>query len=162
MFERYTETARKAIFVARFEASQFGSEYIETEHLLLGILRVDGPLAMRLIKAPASIESIREQVEKQFVRREKISTSVDLPLSHQCRRALANGAEEAERLNHKHIATEHLFLGLLGSKVCRLEGDGRERRDRFQAEAGGDPLIANRNSCRDAAAGIPSWQALAT
>ena len=91
MFERYTETARKAIFVARFEASQFGSEYIETEHLLLGILRVDGPLAMRLLQAPASIESIREQVEKQFVRREKISTSVDLPLSHQCKRALAYG-----------------------------------------------------------------------
>jgi ATP-dependent Clp protease ATP-binding subunit ClpC len=113
MFERYTETARKAIFVARFEASQFGSEYIETEHLLLGILRVDGPLAMRLLQAPASIESIREQVEKQFVRREKISTSVDLPLSHQCKRALAYAAEEAERLNHKHIATEHLFLGLL-------------------------------------------------
>ena len=118
MFERYTETARKAIFVARFEASQFGSEYIETEHLLLGILRVDGPLAMRLIKAPASIESIREQVEKQFVRREKISTSVDLPLSHECKRALAYGAEEAERLNHKNIATEHLFLGLLREKDC--------------------------------------------
>ena len=68
MFERYTETARKAIFVARNEASQFGSEYIETEHLLLGMLRADSPLAMRLLKPPASIESIREQVEKQFVR----------------------------------------------------------------------------------------------
>jgi ATP-dependent Clp protease ATP-binding subunit ClpC len=73
---------------------------------------------MRLLNAPASIESIREQVEKQFVRREKISTSVDLPLSHQCKRALAYGAEEAERLNHKHIATEHLFLGLLREKDC--------------------------------------------
>ena len=118
MFERYTETARKAIFVARNEASQFGSEYIETEHLLLGMLRADSPLAMRLLKPPASIESIREQVEKQFVRRQKISTSVDLPLSHQCKRALANGAEEAERLNHKHIATEHLLLGLLRENEC--------------------------------------------
>ncbi len=118
MFERYTETARKAIFVARFEASQFGSEYIETEHLLLGILRVDEPLAVRLLKAPASVESIRANLEKQFVPRAKISTSIDLPLSHQCKRALANGAEEAERLNHKHIATEHLFLGLLREKEC--------------------------------------------
>jgi ATP-dependent Clp protease ATP-binding subunit ClpC len=45
--------------------------------------------------------------------REKVSTSVDLPLSHECKRVLAYGAEEAERLNHKHIGTEHLLLGLL-------------------------------------------------
>ena len=44
--------------------------------------------------------------------REKVSTSVDLPLSHECKRVLAYGAEEAERLNHKHIGTEHLLLGL--------------------------------------------------
>ena len=110
MFERYTE---KAIFAARYEASQFGSESIETEHLLLGILRTDGRLAMRLLKVPGKIESIREQIEKQVPRREKISTSVDLPLSHECKRVMAYGAEEAERLNHNHIAEEHLCLGLL-------------------------------------------------
>jgi ATP-dependent Clp protease ATP-binding subunit ClpC len=118
MFERYTETARQAIFMARFEASQFGSQYIDTEHLLLGILRADGPLAARLLKAPANIESIREQIEKQQVRREKISTSVDLPLSDQCRRVLTYGAEEAEILSHKNITAEHLVLGLLRETDC--------------------------------------------
>src|ERR1700736_5781627 len=113
MFEKYTEAARKALFVARYEASQFGSEYIETEHLLLSILRTDGPLALRLLKGPEKIEFIREQIEKQFSRREGVPTSVDLPLSHECKRVLAYGAEEAERLNQKHIAAEHLLLGLL-------------------------------------------------
>ena len=46
MFEKYTPAARKAIFFARYEASQFGSPYIEAEHLLLGILREDTPLAI--------------------------------------------------------------------------------------------------------------------
>jgi len=121
MFEKYTEAARKAVFFARYEASQFGSEYIETAHLLLGILRTDGPLALRLLKAPEKIESIREQIETQFSRREKVSkvsTSVDLPLSHECKRVLAYGAEEAKRLNHEHIAPEHLLLGLLREKEC--------------------------------------------
>src|SRR6266699_5488609 len=103
MFERYTQAARKVIFHARFEASRFGSENIETEHLLLGFLRSDGPLALRLLKAPERIESIREQIEKQIPHREKVAISVDLPLSHDCKRALAYGAEAAERLNHKHL-----------------------------------------------------------
>ncbi len=118
MFEKYTETARKVIFVARYEASRFGSENIETEHLLLGILRTEGPLALRLLKGPEKIESIREQVEKQFPRREKVSTSVDFPVSLECKRVLAYGAEEAERLNQKHIAPEHLLLGLLREEKC--------------------------------------------
>jgi ATP-dependent Clp protease ATP-binding subunit ClpC len=118
MFEKYTEAARKAVFFARYEASQFGSENIETEHLLLGILRADGPLALRLLKAPEKIESIRDQIEKQISRREKVSTSVDLPLSIECKRVLAYGAEEVERLNQKDVAVVHLLLGLLREEKC--------------------------------------------
>ncbi len=113
MFERYTEKARRVIFFARYEASQFGSPYIETEHLLLGLLREDKALANRFLRSHAAIESIRKQIESHTTIREKVSTSVDLPLSHECKRVLAYGAEEAERLNHKHIGTEHLLLGLL-------------------------------------------------
>lgn len=113
MFERYTEKARRVIFFARYEASQFGSPYIETEHLLLGLVREDKALANRFLRSHAAIESIRKQIEAHTTIREKGSTSVDLPLSHECKRVLAYGAEEAERLNHKHIGTEHLLLGLL-------------------------------------------------
>jgi ATP-dependent Clp protease ATP-binding subunit ClpC len=101
------------IFFARYEASQFGSPYIETEHLLLGLLREDKALANRFLRSHAALESIRKQVESQTTIREKVSTSVDLPLSHECKRVLAYAAEEAERLSHKHIGTEHLLLGLL-------------------------------------------------
>src|SRR5579872_1779488 len=113
MFERYTEKARRVIFFARYEASQFGSPFIETEHLLLGLLREDKALTNRFLRSHASIESIRKQVEGRTPIREKVSTSVDLPLSQECKRVLAYAAEEAEKLSHKHIGTEHLLLGLL-------------------------------------------------
>ena len=118
MFERYTEKARRVIFFARYEASQFGSPYIETEHLLLGLLREDKALTNRLLRSHASVESIRKQIEGHTTIREKVSTSVDLPLSNECKRVLAYAAEEAERLSHKHIGTEHLLLGLLREEKC--------------------------------------------
>ena len=61
MFERYTEKARRVIFFARYEASQFGSPYIETEHLLLGLLREDKALTNRFLRSHASVESIRRR-----------------------------------------------------------------------------------------------------
>src|SRR5437879_5073685 len=113
MFERYTEKARRVIFFARYEASHFGSPHIETEHLLLGLVREDKALTNRFLRSHASIESIRKQIEGRTQVREKTSTSVDLPLSQESKRVLAYAAEEAERLSHKHIGTEHLLLGLL-------------------------------------------------
>ncbi len=119
MFERYTEKARRVIFFARYEASQFGSPYIETEHLLLRLLlREDKALTNRFLRSHASVESIRKQIEAHTTIREKVSTSVDLPLSNECKRVLAYAAEEAERLGHKHIGTEHLLLGLLREEKC--------------------------------------------
>ena len=101
MFERYTEKARRVIFFARYEASQFGSPYIETEHLLLGLLREDKALTNRFLRSHASVESIRKQIEGHTTIREKVSTSVDLPLSNECKRVLAYAAEEAER--HRRV-----------------------------------------------------------
>jgi hypothetical protein len=118
MFQRYTEKARRTIFFARYEASQFGSPYIETEHLLLGLLREDKALANRFIRSHAAVESIRTQIEAHTTLGEKVSTSVDLPLTHECKRVLVYGAEEAERLKHEHIGTAHLLLGLLREKEC--------------------------------------------
>lgn len=113
MFERYTEKARRCIFFARYEASQFGSPYIEAEHLLLGLLREDKNLFRELQIGTISIDSIRAEIAKNSPSREKINTSVDLPMSNRTKRILAYGAEEAERLCHKHIGSEHLLLGLM-------------------------------------------------
>lgn len=118
MFERYTEKARRAIFFARYEASQFGSLYIETEHLLLGLLREDNALTNRFLRSDASGESIRKQIEDHTTVHEKVSTSIDLPLSNECKRVLAYAAEEAERLSQEDIRTEHLLLGLLREEKC--------------------------------------------
>lgn len=117
MFERYTEKARRTIFFARYEASQFGSPYIETEHLLLGLLRENKALSQRFLRARA-LDDIRKQIESHTEIREKVSTSVDLPLSNENRRVLAYAAEEADRLGHRHIGTEHLLLGLLREEKC--------------------------------------------
>lgn len=116
MFERYTEKARRAIFFGRYEASQFGSPYIETEHLLLGLMREDKALADRFLLS--DVDSVRNRIVGHREATQKVSTSVDLPLSHACKRALAYGAEEAQRFNHKHIGTEHLLLGLLREENC--------------------------------------------
>jgi len=118
MFERYTEKARRTIFFARYEASQFGSASIETEHLLLGLLREDKALVNRFVGSHEAVESIRKQIEGHTAPGEKGSTSVDLPLSIDCMRALACGAAEAQRLNHEHIGTEHLLLGLFHQENC--------------------------------------------
>jgi len=118
MFERYTEKARRVIFFARYEASQFGSPYIETEHLLLGLLREDKALTNRFLRSHGDVEGIRRQIEEHTVVREKVPTSVDLPLSNEGKRVLAYSAEEAEALSHKHIGTEHLLLGLLREEKC--------------------------------------------
>jgi ATP-dependent Clp protease ATP-binding subunit ClpC len=115
MFERYTEKARRTIFFGRFEASQLGSPFIETEHLLLGLLREDKALTHRFLRSTNVVESIRKQIEDRTLAEKKppLSTSVDLPLSNESKRALAYAAEEAERLSHRHIGCEHLLLGLL-------------------------------------------------
>ncbi len=118
MFERYTEKARRVIFFARYESSQFGSPCIETEHLLLGLLRESKALTNRYLNSLGSVEVIRKQIEAQTTIREFIPTSVDLPLSEECKRVLAYAAEEAERFSHKHIGTEHLLLGLLREEHC--------------------------------------------
>ena len=131
MFERYTEKAQRAIFFARSEASMFGSWEIGTEHLLLGMLREDGALIGRILGS--RIESIRKIIESRTMVREGVPASIDLPLSPECKRILAFSADEAERLRHPNIGSEHLLLGIfreeecLAAQVLREVGIGAEQ-----------------------------------
>lgn len=119
VFERYTEKARKVIFFSRYEASQFGSRHIETEHLLLGLLREDATLRIRLGEVSSDeLGSVRKQVESQTAVGKKISTSVDVPLSLQLKRVLAYASDEAASLQHPVIDSGHLVLGLLRTSEC--------------------------------------------
>ena len=116
MFERYTERARCTIFFARYEAAQFGSVEITTEHLMLGLLREE----KRLDRLCPNLdpESLRDEILAQIPRLPSTSTSIDLPLSNHSKRALKYAADEADRLAHRPIGTEHLLLGLLDQETC--------------------------------------------
>src|SRR2546422_4323821 len=103
MFERYTLMARRAIFFARYEASQFGASAIEPEHLLLGLSREDKPLFVRFFgDGKQSIESIRRKIEEQKPTRNMIPTAVELPLAPDTKLALHNAHDESDRLKDRH------------------------------------------------------------
>ena len=123
MFERYTEKARRVIFFARYEASQYGSPYIETEHLLLGLLREDRALAKRFLGESSVEPGIRTEIEGQITQREHISTAVEVPLTEECIKVLKLAVEEADRLGHRHVGTEHVLVALIrveGSLAAKL------------------------------------------
>jgi ATP-dependent Clp protease ATP-binding subunit ClpA len=110
MFERYNEAARRALFFARYESSQLGAVSIETHHLLLGLIR-DARVAALL--APLPLERLRQELESRSVFREKLPTSVEIPIDAATQRSLQFAVEEADLLLHSFIGTEHLLLGLL-------------------------------------------------
>src|SRR5215470_2021398 len=119
MFERYTERARRAIFFARYEASQFGSTTIEPEHLLLGILREDKNVTARFSREMFfSGDSLRDDITRRLTIREKVATAHDLSLSDESKRILVSAAEEAEKMNHRGVGPEHLLLGILRERTC--------------------------------------------
>jgi hypothetical protein len=113
VFDRFTEKARRVIFFARYEASRLGGEYVETEHILLALLREDTQLGAVLRSSGTTGEQIRGQVEVQATREPKASTSVDMPLSEEGRRVLLLAAEEADSLSDESIDMPHLVLALL-------------------------------------------------
>jgi ATP-dependent Clp protease ATP-binding subunit ClpC len=65
MFERYTEKARRAIFFARYDASQYGSYYIDTEHILLGLMRENFPLLSNMMGSGISAHAIQQEIESK-------------------------------------------------------------------------------------------------
>jgi ATP-dependent Clp protease ATP-binding subunit ClpC len=133
MFEKYTEKARRVIFFARYEASQYGSKYIEIPHLLLGLMREDRMLFSML---GIDFTTVREAVGALCTKAgEPIATTVDLPLSHQCRRALGYAVEEAQLTSYQQIGTGHLLLGVLreGGEACSCLGNLGITLDRARA-----------------------------
>ena len=117
MFERYSQKAKRAIFFARYQASQFGTPDIDTEHLLLGILSQDRDLLPSLA-GPDVNETIRARIRQQYPARDRIPTSADLPFSEAGIRVLKYAAEEADRLGSRTIKHKHLLIGLLREEDC--------------------------------------------
>jgi len=113
VFERYTQSARAAIFWARYMASEVGSQEIETQHLLMGLLRADKMLAKRFLGSPWAAETVWKKVEPTKPKRERVTGSKEIPLSGESKRALLDALDEANSSSNRRICTEHLLLGLL-------------------------------------------------
>lgn len=114
MFERYSESAKRALFFARYEASEQGGLTLDTEHILLGIMREGAFITWRALeRADAPRDGLREELRAAPPIREKVGTSVEMPFSAASVRVLHFAAEEADGLADPHIGPEHLLLGLL-------------------------------------------------
>src|SRR6266513_185133 len=114
MFEKYNEKARRALFFARYEASKLGSKVIESEHLLLGILREGEDIIKEIFgRFNVKPEDVRREIEGDRIFVERISSSAELPLSEESKKILAYAAHEAESMLHQYVGTEHLLIGIL-------------------------------------------------
>jgi len=118
MFERFTEKARRVIFFAVDEAKAYRSVNIESEHLLLGLLRDSRNILDVHLDRPVNMDDLRKLLAGGPTTGQP-STHVNVPLSNEGKRILAHSSEEAELLHHKHIGTEHLLLGILREDKCR-------------------------------------------
>ncbi|MFQ5719054.1 MAG: ATP-dependent Clp protease ATP-binding subunit [Acidobacteriota bacterium] len=114
MLEKFTEKAKRILFLARYEASQSGSQIIGTEHILLGLIKENEDVTSELFsRSNVNPELMRAELEARGPSRERTSTSVEIPFSDEVKRVLSHAEEEAERLLHPYIGGEHLLLGLL-------------------------------------------------
>jgi|CXWL01.1.fsa_nt_gi ATP-dependent Clp protease ATP-binding subunit ClpC len=123
MFEKYNEKARRALFFARYEASKLGSRVIESEHVLLGVLREGEEMVNELFRRfHIKPDEIRREIEGERVFVERISSTAELPLSEESKKILAYASHEAESMLHQTVGSEHLLIGVL-----RVEGSLAQR-----------------------------------
>jgi uncharacterized protein (TIGR03435 family) len=113
VFERYTEAARRVLFFARYEADRMKSVSVESEHLLLGLIReTEGAVGRLLARADIAPETIRKDIDGLRPRQQGLPSDENR-FGDEVKRILWLAAEEANRLLHPDIDTEHLLLGIL-------------------------------------------------
>lgn len=114
MFEKFTEKGRKVILYAREEAEKRNSEFLDTEHLLLAILREEDSIPVAILrKIGIQPETVRYELEKRISSETSLLTYGEIPFSPRAKKVLEYAVEEARLLGHPYIGSEHLFLGLV-------------------------------------------------
>ena len=112
-FEKFTERARKVLTLAQEEAQRLNHNYIGTEHILLGLVRESEGVAVKVLtNLGADPDKVRGAVEFIIGRGER-TVSGEIGLTPRAKRVIELAVDEARRLNHNYIGTEHLLLGLL-------------------------------------------------
>ena len=116
MWQRFTERARRVILLGQEEAGKMNSGHVGTEHLLLGLVREnEGVAAQVLTKMGVSLGKVRQEIEAE-VQPGSDPTSGEPKLTPKAKRVLELAADEARRMRHNYIGTEHLLLALLREK----------------------------------------------
>ncbi|MEO0076584.1 MAG: ATP-dependent Clp protease ATP-binding subunit [candidate division WOR-3 bacterium] len=114
MQERFTERVRKILNLARQEAIRLHNDYIGTEHILLSLVKEgEGVAAMVLTDLGINLDDLRRAIENAVSYGSKTLVLGDIPLNQQARNALNWAVDEARRMNHTYIGTEHILLGIL-------------------------------------------------
>ena len=124
MFKRFTERARRVIILAREEAELYRHEYLGTEHILQGVIKDGGGIAIAIVqKSGVDMAQLKKELEKNLPRSSNSLIIGDIPFTSRAKKVLEFAVEEARSLNHNYIGTEHLLLGLLKEKegvACRV------------------------------------------
>ncbi len=119
MMNNFTPRAQQVLALARKEADRFNHNYVGTEHLLLGLIKLGQGVAVNVLqKMGLELESVRREVEKQVGAGPETKMVGNIPYTPRVKKVLALANKEAKALNHSYVGTEHILLGLL------REGDG--------------------------------------
>ena len=122
----FTPRAQQVLALARKEADRFNHNYVGTEHLLLGLIKLGQGVAVNVLqKMGLDLETVRMEVEKQVGTGPDQKMIGNIPYTPRVKKVLALAAKEAKALNHTYVGTEHILLGLL------REGDGVAADDPF-------------------------------
>ena len=115
----FTPRAQQVLALARKEADRFNHNYVGTEHLLLGLIKLGQGVAVNVLtKLGLDLETVRMQVEQQVGSGPETKMVGNIPYTPRVKKVLALASKEAKALNHSYVGTEHILLGLL------REGDG--------------------------------------
>tara|TARA_B100001059_G_scaffold42240_3_gene33971 strand:- start:9989 stop:12568 length:2580 start_codon:yes stop_codon:yes gene_type:complete len=119
----FTPRAQQVLALARKEADRFNHNYIGTEHVLLGLIKLGQGVAVSVLQRMGlDLESVRMEVEKEVGTGPDTKSSTNIPYTPRVKKVLALANKEAKQLNHSYVGTEHILLGLL------REGEGMAAR----------------------------------
>src|SRR5881296_1108009 len=110
----FTPRAQQVLALARKEADRFNHNFVGTEHLLLGLIKLGQGVAVNVLgKMGTDLEAVRLEVKKEVVSGSDQKVIGNIPYTPRVKKVLALAAKEARALNHNYVGTEHILLGLL-------------------------------------------------
>jgi len=157
----FTPRAQQVLALARKEADRFHHNYVGTEHILLGLIKLGQGVAVSVLqKMGLDLETVRSAVEKQVGTGTETKTPGSIPYTPRVKKVLALAGKEAKTLNHSYVGTEHILLGLLregegvAARVLRsLDVDIERTRQEILREL--DPQFSGETGGEEAAAPSP-------